>query len=151
MKERILITTPIENTWPNNNEPVLFLGEWCKLHPKKHIWIDRDSQVAPYHWDDRSKLYKDYLTLIELYEKILIELTEKLNSIHGVDYSIRYWRIIVGPWLMAFIPVVFDRWSSLEKATSSYNISKTFVVDYGELESIPQDQLNFEYLIKIQS
>ena len=48
---------------------------------------------------------------------------------------------------MAFVPVVYDRWLSIEKATSSYNISKTFVIDYSDLESIPQDQLHFEKLI----
>jgi putative transferase (TIGR04331 family) len=148
MTDRILITTPMECTWPNKNEPVLFLGNWCKLYSRKDVWSEKDSDIVPYHWDNREKLYKDFLYLIDLYELLLEELSDKLNSIHGVNYSLRYWRILVGPWLMAFVPVFYDRWSSLEKAASSYNISKTFVIDYSDLESIPQDHSHFEHLVK---
>ena len=62
MVERILITTALENTWPESNIPVLFLGEWCKLQSLKERWIKFDDQlVIPYHWDNRDKLYNDYI------------------------------------------------------------------------------------------
>ena len=63
MTDRLLITTSIESTWSKNNEPVLFLGEWCKLYSRYDIWSEMDSCVVPYHWDDRKKLYKDFLDL----------------------------------------------------------------------------------------
>ena len=148
MTDRLLITTSIESTWSKNNEPVLFLGEWCKLYSRYDIWSEMDSCVVPYHWDDRKKLYKDFLHLENLYEHILQELSEKLNSIHGVNYSLRYWRILIGPWLISFIPILFDRFACLEKAISSYGISKTLVLDYSNLEPIPEDMEHFDLLMK---
>ena len=49
-----------------------------------------NAEVLPYHWDDRKKLYKDYLNLRDLFEQVLIELSQILNSLHGVDHSVRY-------------------------------------------------------------
>jgi hypothetical protein len=38
MKEYTLVTTALEETWPDDNQPVLFLGEWCRLYSKKPLW-----------------------------------------------------------------------------------------------------------------
>jgi len=148
MKDRILITTPLKSTWPIDGEPVLFLGEWCKLFSQQHLLLNMDYKVVPYHWDDRKKLNQDFFYLIDLYEVILQELSEKLNLIHDVNHSLRYWRILVGPWLLVFIPLLYDRWESLQKASSSFSISKTSVLDYANLESIAFDMSHFEHLMK---
>ena len=75
-----------------------------------------DAVVLPYHWDDRNKLYKDYLNLRDLYEQVLVDLSQKLNGLHGVDHSVRYWRIILGYWLFDFIQVLYDRYSCIKTA-----------------------------------
>ena len=75
---RFLVTTAIEDTWPKNGEPILFLGEWCRLYGRKNQWEKLDAVVAPYHWDDREKLYLDYQYLNELYEILLV-----LSITHG--------------------------------------------------------------------
>ena len=59
MINRILITTALEETWPDNNQPVLFLGEWCRRQSRKEKWVKMNLVVAPYHWDDRKKLFSD--------------------------------------------------------------------------------------------
>ena len=61
-----LITTADKRFW-KTGEPVLFLGEWCKLFPERHIWEKLDYEVLPYHWDDRKRLYEDYLSLNDVY------------------------------------------------------------------------------------
>ena len=58
----LLITTADQRFW-KTDEPVLFLGEWCKLFSQKAVWEKLDYEVLPYHWDDRGKLYNDYLYL----------------------------------------------------------------------------------------
>ena len=92
MKKRFLITTALEDSWPDKEEAVIFLGEWCRLYSRKKIWEKMDAEVLPYHWDDRGKLYRDYLYIRDLYERVLKVLTEKLNNIHSVDHGLRYWR-----------------------------------------------------------
>lgn len=137
-----LITTALENTW-NKNERWLFLGEWCKKYDLKDIWENNDSRVLDYHWDDRSKLYDDYLYINTLYEKCLASLANKLNEIHGVSYSKRYWRIIIGPWLKYFLEIIFDRFFSILKAGTAGNISDTWILDSNPENWVPEDFYEF--------
>lgn len=146
MVNRVLITTSIESTWPDNSQPVLFLGEACKLYSRKHVWQNLDAETVPYHWDDRSKFQNDYLYLQRFYEEILVELSEALNKVHNTNYSIRYWRIYAGIWLGYFIQMLFDRWTMLNKAVSEYKISEVPVIDADERQFIPNDAMHFQHL-----
>ena len=144
MVDRTLITTADERTWPKDTtEPVLFLGEWCLRYSRKHIWSKYDAEVAPYHWDDRTKLHQDYQYLETLYENILIALTGKLNQIHQTNYSFRYWRIVVGPWLGYFIQVVFDRWYMLKQTVDQREVSVCRVLNRSAQSAIPNDMEDF--------
>jgi putative transferase (TIGR04331 family) len=120
-----LVTTADQSFW-KTDEPVLFLGEWCKLFSQRSFWEKLSYEVLPYHWDDRKKLYRDYLYLDKLYEQILSELSQHLNQIHGVKHSVRYWRIIVGRWLSYFIQIFYDRYQSILTAGESGIRTKDF-------------------------
>lgn len=140
--KRFLITTALEQTW-RDDEPVLFLGEWCRLYNRKSVWSDLDAEVVPYHWDDREKLHRDYLYLQALHEELLQELSSQLNTLHGVEYSLRYWRILVGVWLGLFVQMLFDRWVMLEQAVKGYSISGVRILDVAPEEFIPNDMGHF--------
>ena len=43
------------------------------------------------------------------YEEIIDELSETLNKLHNVKWNKRSWKILIGPWLIRFISVVYDR------------------------------------------
>jgi hypothetical protein len=58
LRERLLITTALEETW-GSGDAVYFLGEWCKLYSKKDFWSKLDSKTQSHHWNDRSKLKKE--------------------------------------------------------------------------------------------
>jgi len=146
MVERILITSLFEETWPNDKTPVLFLGEWCRLHARKARWLKMNAEVVPYHWDDRKKYHTDFLYLEKLYEKLLADLSEKLNQVHNTKHNSRYWRILIGPWLGYFVQMLFDRWFMLEKALSEYEVSKIYVLDTSIEKVIPFDMTHFQEL-----
>lgn len=143
---RILITTADERTWPKSTDKaILFLGEWCKLFSKRHIWEKMDYRVVPYHWDDRKKLMNDYLYLKDVYEEILLKLSKRLNELHKTNHSVRYWRILIGPWLGYFIQMVFDRWQMIKKAINEYNIEEAPILHISNVEKvIPNDFEEFE-------
>ena len=61
-----LITTADQRYW-KYDEPVIFLGEWCKIFSESATYKNIEHEVLPYHWDDRQKLYKDYIYLNILY------------------------------------------------------------------------------------
>ena len=44
----------------SQNSPVLFLGKDGVVYILEDRWSAIDTEVLPYHWDDRQKLYADY-------------------------------------------------------------------------------------------
>ena len=116
MVEHVLLTTALEETWPEGlDTPVLFLGEWCKLFSQEERWSAMNSKVLAYHADDREKLHQNFLYLQALYKKFISAVARRLNEIHNVDHSIRYWDILAGPWLVYFLQIIFDRWSTIQQ------------------------------------
>jgi putative transferase (TIGR04331 family) len=112
-----LVTTGLLETLPNdNNQELLFLGEWCKIYSNKEIWEKYNYKTLPYHWDDREKLYEDYIFINNTYENYLTSVARSLNELHNTQHSKRYWRTLIGPWLYWFIAAVFDRYISIKRA-----------------------------------
>lgn len=145
MVKHLLVTTPLEETW-KENMPVVFLGEWCKLHARKEKWEGLESVICPYHWDDRGKLMNDYHFISEIYERLLADLSVHLNKIHRKDMSIRAWRILLGPWLGYFIQMLFDRWCMIQYVAQSADNLQTIVLDLKRKEMIPADMNAFHVL-----
>lgn len=91
----------------------MFLGEWCKLYERRAVWVQRDYETVQFHWDDRVKLKRDYEYLESLHHALLNSLAASLNAFHQVDHSVRYWQILLDPWLLTYVGAVFDRWECL--------------------------------------
>lgn len=126
-QKRTLITSLLEECWPQPDEPVLFLAPWCQATTRKDYWQQFDFEVVPYHWDDRAKVYQDHQYLTELIDVLLEQLTVILNKLHGVNQTSRFWRILLGPWLINFVPDVFDRYQCVVGALARDDIEKAIV------------------------
>jgi putative transferase (TIGR04331 family) len=118
-RRKLLALTAIEETWGKDGD-LVFLGEWCKKYDRKDVWRARASETLEFHWNDRGKLRRDYEYLELLHSRLLASLTDSLNSAHQVDRSKRFWQILIDPWLLSYVAVVFDRWSSLALARAKY-------------------------------
>ena len=143
LMKNFLVTTPIQSTWPIGNEKMLFLGEWCTIYKSRNNLINRNFSVYPYHWDNRQKLYKDYQYLDNFYEKVLNELSAKLNSIHFVNKDIKYWRILIGPWLFYLIHILYDRWEMIQYAIEDGLASEVILLNRNIYEIIPSGMEDF--------
>lgn len=143
----LLITTSILETWQFEfHSKTLYVSEACKPYSLKGKWAKTDHYTPKYHWNDSEKIKADLLYLEEFYEQTLGQLSVKLNSIHNVKQSKDYWRIIVGPWLINYLPMIFDR---LEQLRSAYLVSdslSTVDLNICEKNYIASD---FEDFIKI--
>jgi putative transferase (TIGR04331 family) len=138
-----LITTSYKPAWSNRSKDILFAGEWCKLYSNKKRWEYLDYKVFPYHWLDRGKLYRDIRDLDSVYEKYLDIITANMNSLHNVQHSKRYWRIIVGPWLNDFIRLLFDYFTIIQGIDNSKLVTSTHIVDAKIEDNIPQNFASF--------
>ena len=146
-QKRILITSEAEETWPKQSDPVLFLAPYCQATMRKDYWQQFDYEVVPYHWCDRAKLYQDHQYLTCLIDRLLEQLTPIFNELHGVNQSCRFWRILLGPWLISFVPAVFDRYCCVVGALARDDIDKTIVHSIDNNTFVP---LDFEQFLVFQ-
>jgi len=137
--EWILITTALKESWPSDENKVLFLGEWCKLYKDKKHWKSFKSHLSKYHWDNNNKFNNDYKKINQIYENLLVEISKKLNEIHKINLNKEAWRIIIGPWLGVFCQIVFDRWFTIKDANSKYKIKNTICLIHDLEDQIPND------------
>ena len=107
-----------------------------------------DLEVVPYHWHSRQRLVADQSYLRRFQENLLSELKAELERVHGVERSLRYWRLLLGPWLNVAIPVIFDRWTSIEEFSTDASSISTIVVSE-ETRGIPANDLtDFNALVQ---
>lgn len=139
---RHLITSSDERTW-KFDRPVIFLGEWCRLYSRREIWLGMDAIVAAPYGLGPGKRKRDIEYVQSLSNKLLIELTEKLNANHNTNYSSRYWNILIGYWLQRYVSTLFNRYSTLEQVFENYEISGTTLFDSTQFSLSTQDSNNF--------
>jgi len=134
-KYKTLVTSSDFNTWPENLSKALFIGPWCirsNIPPGQ-------SQLVPYHWKNREKFNSDYFYLKDLNTRLLQNLAEFLNQYHKLDYSVDYWRCIVGPWLIEYFSAIFDRWEVVGSSIKFKNINEISTIDYCLNKNTPND------------
>ena len=145
---RYLITTAEESTWVFD-QPVLFLGPWCLLEQRSHVWSKMDYEVVPYHWDNPNIMEKDSVEINSAYEKLLISIAQALNKTHGINWTNRAWRIVVGPWLHRYVEIMYDRWSSIKYVISNYELTGISIDHSFDEKLVAKDIDGFSDLVKI--
>jgi putative transferase (TIGR04331 family) len=113
--KKYFVTCDIDAVWPESGE-VISIGNYTpKVSRRKNVL-----HKCPYHWDNFSKLTNDRIYLNEIYTEYLEKFTQKLNVLHRLSYSTRYWEVLIGAWLKLFIHVFFDRLQCVIEAASNY-------------------------------
>jgi len=141
----LLVTTSLRESFDDSKE-MYFLGQWCLQYGEQYGNTSR-SMVQDFHWLDRRKIYSDYQYIKDLNEKILSRLQDVLNDIHEVNYSNRYWRIVLGPWINLLTPILWDRYESLRIAFSRNDLTETILVGGNDFTLIPEDYDDFTQLL----
>jgi len=141
-----LATTALSDFW-KKDQPILFLGEWCLRYNHRYEYEGLSYKILEYPWDDRNALYKAGVYCDHVYEKLLKALSEYMNNIHKVKHNLRYWRIILGPWLYHYVQSLYDRYICLRNALDHYpHIETLFLAE--ESYVTPTD---FQHFIELLS
>jgi len=114
-----LATTALSEFWETNCR-IVFLGKWCLPYGSLNQLQQIPYEVLNYPWDDRIAFKRAVGYCNGIYEDLLLSLSDCMNVIHGVNRSNRYWRIILGPWLLYYIHAFYDRYSLLKGAFAAY-------------------------------
>ena len=146
MSNILIVTTALEQTWETSG-PIIFLGKWCSKYDNLKKLKKANFEILDYHWDDRQKLVKDYLYLKNLNKKLLKKIAKELNKYHELNYSERYWEIIIGPWLITFIQIIFERYENLKNLLDNNKSYETIILKIDSNKMIPENFEKFQRLI----
>lgn len=145
-KSRVfLATTALSEFWQTDRE-LLFLSSACLSYDKRDQWNSLNYRVMPCPWVDRTRFSDAAEYLEAFYEKVLGWLTAYLNNIHGVSYENRYWRIMLGPWLLVYLHAIYDRYTQLREALQAEPDLDTLVLD-PDCFTVPKGVWDFMDLI----
>lgn len=137
-----VVLTALHQYWPEFGK-VIFLGPWCGLFSDREMWQPRVVTTIPAWHESGANLCSDIKKLrVENFDPLLECLTEHLNLFHNVNYSRKYWLIILGPWLISFVDVLWDRYKTLEYARRLYPGFITYGVAR-EPHITPRDTIDF--------
>lgn len=141
-----LATTALEEFW-ETSKPIVFLGEWCLLYSRRAYWEKLNGRLlsSPYATDDEGE--NAYQDISRIYEKTLPLLGDKLNTIHGKAYGLRYWRILIGPWLQIYLSTIYDHYLHIKHALDQHPDFATIGLSEDSFV-VPVDTLDIAELMK---
>lgn len=125
----LLIPTADELTW-KFDRPVLFLGEWCRRFNRRNIWENMDAVVAAPYGCGKTQKDIDRNQAKYLETKYFPFLCRELNRFHEVNYSERFWKILLGSWFERYCTLILNRVRTIEICLVTYNIDS--VVQYSQ-------------------
>lgn len=130
-----LVTSADQRYWDKSQE-ILFLGEWCKKYSDKKDWENLKFSVLPYPWENSEKFSNDVIEIETLCQKIYPLLGRELNTIHNLDRSEKYWKIILYPWLFHIIYFLYDRYLLIQAAKTNNLVTNAYVLHCKNLSKI---------------
>lgn len=134
-----LVNTPLSKG--STNLPIVFSGPWAinnYLSSNLH-----DALIPKYHWSNEEKFEADYLYLSDFIRKLLLSLSEALDSFHNEKNHSKHWEILLMPWLNNFIPAIFDRWETIQTCIDNYQISSASIIDSLTENFVPNSTQDF--------
>jgi putative transferase (TIGR04331 family) len=129
MKKQIFLATTAREDFWDFSKKIIFLGKWCLRYSKKDIWQPLNGSVLDDPLVDNGGLEGARKVVVKTYDKLSSIMTETLNVLHGVDYDERYWKIVVGPWLLFYISTLYDRYLCVRVAVNKYPKLCTILLD----------------------
>lgn len=123
-----LATTALSDFW-DGREEILFLGSWCLRQDRRSCWENLSYRLLPSPWNDRRRFYEAAEYLDACGERVLVHLARRLNALHGIQAPEKYWRVLIGPWLLHHLHVLYDRYAHLRAAFEMEPGLKTLCLD----------------------
>lgn len=128
MLARILIITYDPDAF-ELKKPLTFLGKWCRPYNQRHKWLSVDYNMVCNPLNDGKNKLKSFNYIESFIEEILVEMVTMLNNHHNTSFSLRFWRIVLGPWLIHFANIVYIKWGLIHSAIEQNNISYARIAD----------------------
>ncbi|PPB66808.1 LIC12162 family transferase [Campylobacter hyointestinalis] len=115
-----LATTALDDFWDKTQKDGIFLGDWCRLYAKQGDYADMEWKTLEYIWKDEKEIDYGIRYCDDVYNHAIDVLSSILNKIHGLNKDLRYWDIVLRPWLFQYIQIIYDKYRHLKLAKEKY-------------------------------
>jgi putative transferase (TIGR04331 family) len=124
---RRLCLTSIPDDFNSKND--ILLGPWCLIGKEEKYpnWEDK-FVFEPDPFSSLEEMALNSERTINFAEIYLYKLSDLLNKINETDYSVKFWRLLVFPWLLALTQTTWERQIRIEKFLDRYK-GESFEVD----------------------
>ncbi|MEK7388071.1 MAG: LIC12162 family protein [Elusimicrobiota bacterium] len=113
-----LVTTALEDAQPESG-PRILLGPWCRPYGRALSAAEDGAPMVEDPWREPQARQRAYDESLDLFERLLPVIANALNALHTASYSPRFWRIVVGPWLIRYVQIMKDRHERIRLALQS--------------------------------
>ena len=90
------------------------MGTW--VLPEGDLCNKKKIEILDYCYDDHDELFSDFDYIKSLYDEILPIIGDLLNEHHSLSWSSRSFKVFYGAWLHEYLPVVRERYKTIQKA-----------------------------------
>ena len=113
ISKRNIRATCYTECWGTKFKDSVFLWQGAKNHIPYSQWdtIDCHTVEDKFSTKEDIRLGHDYCK--KVYEKMLPQLSDRLNEIHQTDHPVDFWRIVCGRWFFEYICVAYEKYCYL--------------------------------------
>jgi putative transferase (TIGR04331 family) len=150
----IICTNLIKEKIGKNN---IYLGTWAL--PDSKILLYKQKKINKFIWNNKKQFIKDSLYIKKICLKLYHFFYLNLNKTHQSNFSIKFWKILLFPWLYYYISALYFQWNCIKKIKKNNtfifkkDLNKT-IINYLENHSLLIDdhwnQKSFQEIIIFQ-
>ena len=133
-KKFFFATSKIKEYW-SKEHPIIFSGDWCFDY--KDDLIKSRANIIPYQWNNSKKVINAQIYCDKIFEEVLKKISKDLNKRLKLNHQSKYYRILIGNWLIHYIHQCYDKYTCIMKAKKANEIF-TFYINEEE-DNIPYD------------
>lgn len=111
-----LVTTPLKEFWNNEAEERVYLGSWCLFPDHMELWQKEREKILLSPWLDLEEYRESILYTESLSARLLAELRLIFNRQLRKRHSLKYWSILLGPWITVYVSRFLHRYTCLRQA-----------------------------------
>jgi len=134
MKDSILITSKV-NIHKKNYK---YLTHGCL-----NLINEQKEVVFNHPWENYKNYKKDIQKIEKIENFIFKEIAKTLNNYHKVNKDLRFWNILIGPWLHCFIVAYYEKNLLISNLLKYKKKLKIPIINYQAKKQIPKDFYSF--------
>lgn len=140
---KLLVTSNIPESF-GEKEDIIFIDDVCFFYLDKKHYLKRNyKKLEDLFLKFENKNYEYYYHLKELHQNLINSLTKSLNEFHKVNYTNRFWQIILDPWLIDYVTCLYLKFKKIDKLLKyEKNLNYYF---FKKLSNYPKSYDYFEF------